>query len=344
MPLYSNILLSSQDNEARGSGNSQERLVPRQAPSASLKLLQDHLKSKKRVKQTHFQPNKLLKASDKSQILLEDHLHQRSEFDRNLGDEYDPMTPNSYEILQLEHIKAEEQRVAARRSGNRIDLSILDALDRFDENDNTPDATSRLTRGTAIAPPPTLHSISKDSTTNSPEHAKVFVQTNETPTDKFDGRSPAAKIMAKMGYKSGQGLGKDKQGMNVPLEVEKSGAGLGRIVQKPRTPPPPVDEELDATRILLLRNMVGSGEVDDDLEAETKEECTKYGEVVKCLIYEIPDKQVPDDEAVRIFVEFKSVASTKKAISDLNGRYFGGRVVKATSYDENKFSRYELAP
>ncbi len=33
--------------------------------------------------------------------------------------------------------------------------------------------------------------------------------------------------------------------------------------------------------------MVGRGEVDEDLEAETKEECEKYGKVTKCVIFEV---------------------------------------------------------
>ena len=33
--------------------------------------------------------------------------------------------------------------------------------------------------------------------------------------------------------------------------------------------------------------MVGPGEVDDDLQPEVAEECSKYGEVVKCLVYEV---------------------------------------------------------
>lgn len=33
--------------------------------------------------------------------------------------------------------------------------------------------------------------------------------------------------------------------------------------------------------------MVGPGDVDDDLEGETKEECQKYGEVNKCVIFEV---------------------------------------------------------
>ena len=33
--------------------------------------------------------------------------------------------------------------------------------------------------------------------------------------------------------------------------------------------------------------MVGPGEVDEDLEPETAEECTKYGKVIKCVIFEV---------------------------------------------------------
>lgn len=57
--------------------------------------------------------------------------------------------------------------------------------------------------------------------------------------------------------------------------------------------------------------MVGPGEVDEDLEPEVKDECnTKYGDVVKVVIYEIPN--TPADEAVRIFVEFKRMESAIK--------------------------------
>ena len=33
--------------------------------------------------------------------------------------------------------------------------------------------------------------------------------------------------------------------------------------------------------------MVGSGEVDEELEPETAEECSKYGKVNKCVIFEV---------------------------------------------------------
>lgn len=38
---------------------------------------------------------------------------------------------------------------------------------------------------------------------------------------------------------------------------------------------------------LILQNMVGPGEVDEDLQPETTEECSKYGEVANCLVYEV---------------------------------------------------------
>ncbi|XP_031438197.1 splicing factor 45 [Clupea harengus] len=105
--------------------------------------------------------------------------------------------------------------------------------------------------------------------------------------------------------------------------------------------PNPLTEILKCpTKVVLLRNMVGRGEVDDDLEGETKEECEKYGKVTKCVIYEIPI--VPDEDAVRIFLEFERVESAIKAVVDLNGRYFGGRVVRACFYNLDKFRVLDL--
>ncbi|XP_076153024.1 splicing factor 45 [Alosa pseudoharengus] len=105
--------------------------------------------------------------------------------------------------------------------------------------------------------------------------------------------------------------------------------------------PNPLTEILKCpTKVVILRNMVGRGEVDEDLEAETKEECEKYGKVTKCVIFEIAN--VTDDEAVRIFLEFERVESAIKAVVDLNGRYFGGRVVKACFYNLDKFRVLDL--
>lgn len=87
--------------------------------------------------------------------------------------------------------------------------------------------------------------------------------------------------------------------------------------------------------------MVGPGDVDEDLEPEVKDECnTKYGEVIKVVICELPN--APPEEAVRIFVEFKRIESAIKAVVDLNGRFFGGRQVKAGFFDTEKFNTLQL--
>ncbi|CAI5732786.1 unnamed protein product [Peronospora destructor] len=96
------------------------------------------------------------------------------------------------------------------------------------------------------------------------------------------------------------------------------------------------------SRVVLLQNMVGPGEVDEELQDEVKGECSEtYGPVAKCVIYEVTER-VPPEEAVRIFVEFTNPGDATKALTGLHGRFFGGRKVKAVYYDESKFERMEL--
>lgn len=84
--------------------------------------------------------------------------------------------------------------------------------------------------------------------------------------------------------------------------------------------------------------------MDGELEDEVASECTKYGTVTRVLIFEITEPDFPATEAVRIFVQFERSEQTTKALVDLDGRFFGGRVVRASFYDEDRFSRNELAP
>ncbi|KAG8227334.1 hypothetical protein J437_LFUL006292 [Ladona fulva] len=119
---------------------------------------------------------------------------------------------------------------------------------------------------------------------------------------------------------------------------------VGGTLAPPTPKPEPTITEMmkNPSKVVLLRNMVGPGEVDEDLEPEVKEECnTKYGDVIRVLIFEMPN--APHDEAVRIFVEFKRIESAIKAVVDLNGRYFGGRQVKAGFYLWEKLNNLELA-
>ena len=191
-----------------------------------------------------------------------------------------------------------------------------------------------------------------------------------------------AKMMAKMGYTSGKGLGRDESGITAPLLHMKTGVrsgvirvgdaadaaaaaatmspsgGAGDAQSSHRGRAGGVllstvggDEQTESasvapsiSRVLLLRNMIGRGEVDDDLEAEVKEELSKYGDVRAVFVFECPGADVPEEEAVRIFVQFSTVDAAQRARSDLHGRFFGGRSVMADFFDELKFARFEFAP
>ncbi|XP_022673012.1 splicing factor 45-like isoform X3 [Varroa destructor] len=319
-----------------------------------------------------------------------------------LKDEYDPSYPNEYDRLvkQLRRESRKEKRSAPS------DSSSNSAGDSPTNSGGSSDRASAPKRQSAmIAPPPSLTASDPPARALSPpaphQQGAVSVASN------MGCSSVAAKIMARMGFKAGQGLGKSEQGISSALAVEKTSHRGGKIVDMSSAqaaaaaaamtdmppplmappglpsastdsqalldnglmgppppgglmgPPPPPGPSSGAiqpaaeeqsiteilknpTKVVLLRNMVGPGEVDEELEPETKEECGRYGEVVKCVIHELPGPGVSPEEAVRIFVEYKNLAHAIKAVVDLNGRFFGGRVVRAGFYEQDKFNRLEL--
>ncbi|KAH0617160.1 hypothetical protein JD844_028894 [Phrynosoma platyrhinos] len=131
------------------------------------------------------------------------------------------------------------------------------------------------------------------------------------------GGTVAHKIMQKYGFREGQGLGKHEQGLSTALSVEKTSKRGGKIIV---------------------------GDVADK-DSSKKSDSNPLTEILKCptkvVLLRIPG--APDDEAVRIFLEFERVESAIKAVVDLNGRYFGGRVVKACFYNLDKFRVLDLA-
>ena len=96
--------------------------------------------------------------------------------------------------------------------------------------------------------------------------------------------------------------------------------------------------------VVVLRNMVGPEDVDEELQEEIEEECGKYGAVERVIIYQ--EKQSEEDDApiiVKIFVEFKQSASAKKAKDALHNRFFGGRVVVAQIYGQELYENQDLS-
>jgi len=91
-------------------------------------------------------------------------------------------------------------------------------------------------------------------------------------------------------------------------------------------------------KVVVLRNMCGPEDVDDELEAEINEECSKYGQVLKIVIYqECQSEEDNADVMVKIFVEFATLEAVDGAVGSLNGRYFGGRMIRADRYDSDLF-------
>ncbi|XP_052771984.1 poly(U)-binding-splicing factor PUF60-like isoform X1 [Mya arenaria] len=98
------------------------------------------------------------------------------------------------------------------------------------------------------------------------------------------------------------------------------------------------------SRVMVLKNMVGPDDLDDQLEGEVTDECGKYGNVNRVIIYQ--EKQGEEEDAeviVKLFVEFVESSEVEKGCQALNGRYFGGRVVQAEKYDQDLFDAHDLS-
>ncbi|XP_066595853.1 poly(U)-binding-splicing factor half pint isoform X6 [Prorops nasuta] len=99
------------------------------------------------------------------------------------------------------------------------------------------------------------------------------------------------------------------------------------------------------SRVVILRNMVALEDVDESLQEEIQDECSKFGVVERVIIYN--EHQSEDDEnaevIVKIFVEFSQMSEAERARESLNGRYFGGRLVKGELYDQALFDNNDFS-
>ncbi|XP_077499412.1 poly(U)-binding-splicing factor hfp isoform X4 [Amblyomma americanum] len=96
--------------------------------------------------------------------------------------------------------------------------------------------------------------------------------------------------------------------------------------------------------VVVLRNMVGVEDLDDELESEVTDECGRFGSVKRVIIYQ--ERQSEDENAeivVKIFVEFSQAQESASARDALNGRFFGGRIVKAELYDQTLYEANDLS-
>lgn len=110
-------------------------------------------------------------------------------------------------------------------------------------------------------------------------------------------------------------------------------------------PPPPAAWTPDAgevqvpTRCVVLTNLVGSpSEVDDELSAEVKEECSKYGGVEHLLIFDEEDLRTKRVE-VKFFILYSNIGGALKAVEKLHNRYFAKRRIACRFYNEARFRK-----
>lgn len=159
--------------------------------------------------------------------------HKAAEdYNWDVVDEYDPLWPNEYEKLIKERRERREndRKRRSTRTNDQPSSKYSGFGNRSDDAETYNKSPPTRSGGAAIAPPPSLQ-----------ESTPIIPPQNASSA--YPG-SVAAKIMAKYGFKDGQGLGKQEQGMAAALQVEKTSKRGGRIIHEkefvaPSTSPPP---------------------------------------------------------------------------------------------------------
>eukprot|EP00899_Mesostigma_viride_P003527 jgi/Mesvir1/13175/Mv06138-RA.1 len=117
-------------------------------------------------------------------------------------------------------------------------------------------------------------------------------------------------------------------------------ASTGMMGSAPATGPSHAPAQ-PPSRCMLLINMVEPEGVDDELEEEVKEECGKHGAIERVVIHMATD--ATGKQFVKIFVLFVDTRGAATGVQALQGRWFGGKKIQASLYDEARFQRADYS-
>ncbi|KAL8441143.1 hypothetical protein Emag_007422 [Eimeria magna] len=92
-----------------------------------------------------------------------------------------------------------------------------------------------------------------------------------------------------------------------------------------------------ASSLIVLKNLVGPDEVDDQLKEEIFEQCRKYGQVREVRIH-----IVENTKEVRVFTLFRLPEEATRALRILPHRKFNKKPVQCELYDYDAYCKHRL--
>ncbi|CUS14714.1 unnamed protein product [Tuber aestivum] len=220
-------------------------------------------------------------------------------------------------------------------------------------------------------PPPAAGPTPQPTISRAPVLYTTSQPPMDAPTDESTDQSPpsppsnpllpgqkdfATRLMSKLGWRAGTGLGASSTGITQPLRAvhtkSKDHPTRGKIIDKNKpNPAAAVGKFGPASVVVVLRHMVDGLEGEDEavLVQEIGEECeNSYGGVERVLVVWGRDEgegagdNADGKGASRVFVKFSGELAALRAVNALEGRLFNGNTIEARFFDKDKFENREF--